>query len=561
MSRQEKHRLYEVLLVRSLQKTKSACYNTDRNQIATQGVRAMRKCIVPIFLLLSLSLVGHVHAKSTWMFPIKVTAQTAEHTKLPYVLVMVNENIVGTTNRLGVYYGSYRGKEGQRIKIRVQGIGKDNELLVTRTLSLRKTNFGKLPRPIFVRAVLRKPGTPAPRRRFKRRTPYRFKRRTPYNPRRYKTFKRRKAPTKRPEGFPIRVIVLNTQKVGLSGALVYINRTLVGRTNISGFYMGHYKGKVGERIQIRVQAPGPDNYILLYTFLRKEQTGPQTVYVTAHLRGDDEPLPPYLKKKPITRKTSPMPRKKPVIRRKPALRKKPVVRAKPPQHKRPSPRRSIPLRRRVQKGPRKLFLLKVTVQTPFKKPIPDAQIYVDGKLLGSTNFFGIYVGMYRGVVGSDIKIRVQRGPNNKSVATRTLRMYKGSKTRTQPIELKIFLWKGKKTTRKPAKMPPKKVTHEKAHQMWFFPVKVIAMTSNKQGITGARVYANKKLIGKTNRMGLFYGVVKGYTGQRIRFRVSGHGKDNYMLVTTKLKMRSVGGIKTPSSIKIEAYLRSTPPSL
>ncbi|HAA53253.1 MAG TPA: hypothetical protein DCE42_00775 [Myxococcales bacterium] len=89
----------------------------------------------------------------------------------------------------------------------------------------------------------------------------------------------------------------------------------------------------------------------------------------------------------------------------------------------------------------------------------------------------------------------------------------------------------------------------------LFPIKVIALTTEKVGIPNARVLVNKKEIGKTDIYGTFVGTYRGKVHSKIQIRVEGPGSDNYMIMTSRLRLRKTKNGFLPSDIKVEAFLR------
>jgi hypothetical protein len=101
-----------------------------------------------------------------------------------------------------------------------------------------------------------------------------------------------------------------------------------------------------------------------------------------------------------------------------------------------------------------------------------------------------------------------------------------------------------------------------------FPIKVIAWTSDKVGIPGAKVFINDKLLGSTDKFGAFVGTYPGKVNEKIQIKVVAQGKNNFMRVKSKLRMRKAGSRWIPAAVKVEAYLRpsisgglGTPPAL
>ncbi len=89
-----------------------------------------------------------------------------------------------------------------------------------------------------------------------------------------------------------------------------------------------------------------------------------------------------------------------------------------------------------------------------------------------------------------------------------------------------------------------------------FPIKVIALTSDKVGIPNAKIIINGKLLGKTDQFGTFFGTYRGKVRTKIKIKVEGPGPDNYMIMTSRLRLRKTPHGLAPKEIKVEAFLRS-----
>ncbi|MEM1010119.1 MAG: hypothetical protein AAGJ35_14075, partial [Myxococcota bacterium] len=96
-------------------------------------------------------------------------------------------------------------------------------------------------------------------------------------------------------------------------------------------------------------------------------------------------------------------------------------------------------------------------------------------------------------------------------------------------------------------------------QKAMFAIKVMAWTSDKVGIPGAKVYIDGKLQGQTDALGIFVGAYAGEVGKKIRIRVQSLGQDNYIIVKERLRLvRTKRGLK-PYDIKVNAFLHPPDP--
>lgn len=98
-----------------------------------------------------------------------------------------------------------------------------------------------------------------------------------------------------------------------------------------------------------------------------------------------------------------------------------------------------------------------------------------------------------------------------------------------------------------------------APQVGVFPIKVVALTSDKVGIPKAKVSINNKMLGETDQFGTFVGTYRGKVQDKIRIKVEGAGQDNYMIMTSRLRLRKTAHGLAPAEIKVEAFLRQPPP--
>ncbi|MCB9638301.1 MAG: hypothetical protein H6727_05240 [Myxococcales bacterium] len=96
-------------------------------------------------------------------------------------------------------------------------------------------------------------------------------------------------------------------------------------------------------------------------------------------------------------------------------------------------------------------------------------------------------------------------------------------------------------------------------QVGVFPIKVVALTSDKVGIPKAKVSINNKVLGETDQFGTFVGTYRGKVNERIRIKVEGAGQDNYMIMSSLLRLRRIANGLAPAEIKVEAFLRQPPP--
>ncbi|MCK6510045.1 hypothetical protein L6R29_08775 [Myxococcota bacterium] len=98
-----------------------------------------------------------------------------------------------------------------------------------------------------------------------------------------------------------------------------------------------------------------------------------------------------------------------------------------------------------------------------------------------------------------------------------------------------------------------------APQVGVFPIKVVALTSDKVGIPKAKVSINNTMLGETDQFGTFVGTYRGKVQDKIRIKVEGAGQDNYMIMTSRLRLRKTAHGLAPAEIKVEAFLRQPPP--
>jgi hypothetical protein len=92
-----------------------------------------------------------------------------------------------------------------------------------------------------------------------------------------------------------------------------------------------------------------------------------------------------------------------------------------------------------------------------------------------------------------------------------------------------------------------------------FPIKVVALTSDKVGIPKAKVLINGKLLGQTDQFGTFVGTYPGKVREKIEIRVEGAGVDNFMTMSSRLNLRKTQHGYTPSEVKVEAFLPQPTP--
>lgn len=88
-----------------------------------------------------------------------------------------------------------------------------------------------------------------------------------------------------------------------------------------------------------------------------------------------------------------------------------------------------------------------------------------------------------------------------------------------------------------------------------FPIKVLALTSDKVGIAKAQVLVNKKKLGETDKYGAFVGTYSGKVGEKIWIKVVAKGVNNFIRVGDKLKIRKTSHGWVPAEVKVQAYLR------
>ena len=92
--------------------------------------------------------------------------------------------------------------------------------------------------------------------------------------------------------FPIKVIALTGDKVGIPGAKVSINKKYLGETDQFGTFVGRYRGKVKARVTIKVEGPGVNNVMVFTSRLRLKRTKlgltPREIKVEAFLRAGSE---------------------------------------------------------------------------------------------------------------------------------------------------------------------------------------------------------------------------------------------------------------------------------
>lgn len=87
-----------------------------------------------------------------------------------------------------------------------------------------------------------------------------------------------------------------------------------------------------------------------------------------------------------------------------------------------------------------------------------------------------------------------------------------------------------------------------APQVGVFPIKVVALTSDKVGIPKAKVSINNTMLGETDQFGTFVGTYRGKVQDKIRIKVEGAGQDNYMIMTSRLRLRKTAHGLAPAEI-------------
>ena len=91
-------------------------------------------------------------------FLVKVKVVDNEQQHFPNAIVKINDKKIGITNDFGTFLGSFKGKVGQVIRIKVVGPGEDNFMIVDNRLRIRKNKAGRFETiPVQIEAFLRTP--------------------------------------------------------------------------------------------------------------------------------------------------------------------------------------------------------------------------------------------------------------------------------------------------------------------------------------------------------------------------------------------------------------------
>lgn len=184
------------------------------------------------------------------------------------------------------------------------------------------------------------------------------------------------------------------------------------------------------------------------------------------------------------------------------------------------------------------YMIQVLVQTPRRFSVPGVQIYINDLLMGATDRFGIYIGFFNGHERERLSIKI-KGMGLKMSKARRFRL----QTRTtngrviaEPVKARFFL-RGSKLV-------------GKLHR---FPIRVFALSPDRVGIAGSKVYIDGKYVGTTNKYGVYVGSFKGRPGEVIQVKVVGRGKDNEATLPARLRLKKRG--KRPIPVKFHAYIR------
>jgi len=89
-----------------------------------------------------------------------------------------------------------------------------------------------------------------------------------------------------------------------------------------------------------------------------------------------------------------------------------------------------------------------------------------------------------------------------------------------------------------------------------FPIQAKVTTGTGKGLKGVIVELDGKRVGKTNAKGIFTGTFFGKVGAHIKIKVIGMGKDNWMQLKTRLRVRKKGKQGAVIPVRIEAFLRA-----
>lgn len=180
-------------------------------------------------------------------FMVQILVQTPGRFSVPGVQVYANRELIGATDRFGIFIGWIKGRPGQSVEIQIQDIQLTTKKKRRFRLRMRTTNGTLRPEVLKARFFLR-------------------------GARRIGHLK----------NFPIRVFALSPDRVGISKVKVLIDGKYVGRTNKYGLYVGTFRARPGEVIQVKALGRGKGNTATLPVRLRLHKKTKKPILVKFH---------------------------------------------------------------------------------------------------------------------------------------------------------------------------------------------------------------------------------------------------------------------------------------
>lgn len=189
------------------------------------------------------------------------------------------------------------------------------------------------------------------------------------------------------------------------------------------------------------------------------------------------------------------------------------------------------------------FMLQILVQSSRRFALTGVRVYANNKLLGATDQFGIFVGFIKERKGKRVVIQLKgEGIGVKVKRTTRLRM-RITNSRRVPEAVKMrFVIRGTKT--------------RSSAKLYRFPIRVIALSPDRVGISRVRVYIDGKYVGRTNRYGMYVGRFRGLANEVIQVKAVGRGKDNEATQPVRLRVKRLKktGKKQAVPVKFTAYI-------